>query len=287
MKIFFVLALAGACGSAAGQTPANNPMPDGSRDMYVGLGASSQPRYDGADNRRTRALPLLQFEFSNGLFVSGLSAGWHLAQGERIEYGPLLAFQPRRTPAGLGAGAGGVSAEGEGFAYGPPTLTPGVAVQTAGANRLEGMRTVRAHAQGGVFLNYYLTPQLRLTNSVLYGAGGKGLAWELGLQRIAAQFGEHHRLSASAGLTVVNRQYNETFFGVTQAEHLSSGNAPYAPDGGIKDVFVGGRWNWALSPSLMLTSSARVSRLTGDARRSPLVEQPTQFSISTGLAVRF
>jgi hypothetical protein len=40
-------ALAGmlASGTAWGQTPTVNPMPDGSRDMYVGLGVQSAPRY--------------------------------------------------------------------------------------------------------------------------------------------------------------------------------------------------------------------------------------------------
>jgi outer membrane protein len=55
MVKLFVLALAGACGVAHAQTPAANPMPDGSRDMYVGLGAQYAPRYEGAAARRTTA----------------------------------------------------------------------------------------------------------------------------------------------------------------------------------------------------------------------------------------
>ena len=52
-------------------------------------------------------------------------------------------------------------------------------------------------------------------------------------------------------------------------------------------VFASARWNWALSPSWMLSSSVRVARLSGDARRSPLAERPTQTTVSTGLAYRF
>ncbi len=73
MAKLFVLALAGACGIAQAQTPATNPMPDGSRDMYVGLGAQYAPRYEGARDRRATALPMLQVQWSNGVFVSGMS----------------------------------------------------------------------------------------------------------------------------------------------------------------------------------------------------------------------
>lgn len=279
MNKFFALALCGLCGGAAAQTPASNLMPDGSHDMYVGLGAISQPRFEGAGARRARALPLLQFEFSNGLFVSGMSAGWHLSARPGLEFGPLLAVQPRRDEAGSGGAVGGTATDKSYLA--PPALA------ATTANRLDGMAVVKARLQGGAFLNVTMGPGLRLTNSVLYGAGGDGLAWELGVQRVAADFASHHRVSVSLGATVVNRAWNQTFFGVGESDHVRSGNPRYAPGGGVKDVFAGARWNWALSPSWMLTTSARVARLSGDARRSPLAERATQATISTGLAYRF
>ena len=281
MNKLFALALCGACSGAAAQTPASNLMPDGSHDMYVGLGAIAQPRFEGADARRTRALPLLQFEFSNGLFVSGMSAGWHLSQRPGLEFGPLLAVQPRRDEGGMGGAVGGTSPDNSYLA------APPMGVTAVGSNRLAGMQVIKAHLQGGAFLNYEFARGLRLTNSVLYGAGGNGVAWELGVQRVAADFASHHRLSVSLGATVVNRAWNQAFFGVGESDHLVSGNPRYAPGGGVKDVFVGARWNWALSPAWMLTTGARVARLSGDARRSPLAERPTQTSISTGLAYRF
>jgi hypothetical protein len=48
MNKLFLLALTAGCGAAWAQTPATNPMPDGSRDMYIGLGVQSAPRYEGA-----------------------------------------------------------------------------------------------------------------------------------------------------------------------------------------------------------------------------------------------
>ena len=284
------LALAAAlllaiAGGARAQTPATNLMPDGSHDLYLGLGVVSQPRYDGAAGQRTRALPLVQVEFSNGIFLSGMSAGMHLSASPGVEYGPLLGWQARRDDSGTGAGLGGIS-EGNFQSLGP--VSAATARATApGANRLAGMDHVGGHVQAGGFFNYYLSPQVRLISSALAGAGGNGVVVNLGVQHFSGDFSAQHRLAVSAGVELVNRAYNTTFFGVSAAEHLRTGNAEYAPGGGVKDVYVAARWNWALSPAWMLSSSARLSRLQGDARSSPLVERPSQYSISTGLARRF
>ena len=284
MKKLLALALTGVSGLTMAQTPAVNLMPDGSRDMYLGLGASVQPRYEGADRQRTRALPLLQVQFSNGIFLSGMSAGWHLSDNPAIEYGPLLTIHPGRTEAGTGGKLGGVS---DGLTFLPPVTSTDVGGSKSSGNPLQGLDEIDARLSGGAFVNYYLGAGLRWNNTVLYGAGRRGLTWESSVQTVSGDLASPHKLSFSAGFSAVNRHYNETFFGVTAAEAARTGMPAYAPGAGIKDVFVGARWNWALSPSWIVTSSARVARLQGDAKDSPLVQRATQYSISTGLAYRF
>ena len=58
-------------------------------------------------------------------------------------------------------------------------------------------------------------------------------------------------------------------------------------DGGFKDVHLGARWNWAWSPSWMLTSGVQATRLLGSARMSPLVARPHNLTVSTAIAYRF
>lgn len=279
------LLFGGACTGAHAQTPANNPMPDGSRDLYLGLGLVSQNAYQGGAERRLRALPLVQLEWSNGVFIAGMSAGMHLSQRPGLEYGPLLALQVKRSGDGNGASLGDVSS-----ASASEQALPGVLRrQGSGANALLGMDKIKARVQAGVFANYYLTPTLRLTNNVLYGAGNQrdGLLWNVALQHTAPDLTAHHRITYSAGVTLVNRRHNASFFGVTDSEALASGHGAYAPRGGVQDVNLGARWNWAISPDWIVTSGARVTRLQGDARHSPLVQRPTSFSMSSGLAYRF
>jgi outer membrane scaffolding protein for murein synthesis (MipA/OmpV family) len=279
MTKLFALALVATCNVAWAQTPASNPMPDGSRDMFVGLGVVSAPRYEGAERRKVSALPLLQVQWSNGLFISGTSAGWHLSTGRAVEFGPLAALQPRRTEAGNGSGADGVGDQG--------TILPLAPFRTE--NRLSGMDDIPTRLLGGAFLNVYLARQWRLTSSVLYGAGLEhdGALLDLGIQQLASPVGRHHTVSLSAGLTAANRNYNTAYFGVSPDVALRSGNLGYEAAGGLKDAHLGVRWNWALSPSWMLSSNLRATRLLGSARNSPLVERPTNLTVSTAIAYRF
>lgn len=275
MKTLIVFTLAIACGAACAQTPATNPMPDGSRDLYIGLGVISAPDYLGASAKRTSALPLLQAQFSNGVFISGLSAGWHLSTREHFEIGPLLALDPGRDQDGVQR-AVGVSEIGL------------VRIDQPQA-KLSGLHDVRSRMQAGMFVNQYLAPSLRITTSLLYGAGNDrdGVILNLGLQHVVTDFAPHHRVSFSAGMNLVNRRHNAAFFGVSEEQSELNGLAPHAPRGGMRDFYVGAGWNWALSPSWMVVSAARLARLRGDARHSPLVERPVNFSASTGLVYRF
>jgi outer membrane scaffolding protein for murein synthesis (MipA/OmpV family) len=281
MKKLLFLALASACGATWAQTPAINPMPDGSRDMYVGLGAQSAPRYEGTGSRKVSALPVLQVQWSSGLFISGMSAGMHLSDSPTFEFGPLLAVHPGRDESGTGNSADGIGSSSLiGF-------TPADRAMTG--NRLSGMDEIRARLQAGAFANYYLTPEWRLTGSLLYGAGNDhdGARLELGVQRLAAVLGERHRVSLSAGVAVVNRNYNQTYFGVSIEEAARSRFGYYQPGGGLQDAHLGARWNWAWTPSWMLTSNLQAKRLLGSANKSPLVERSTHLTVSTAIAYRF
>lgn len=278
---FVLSAGALASGTAMAQTPALNLMPDGSRDMYVGLGVQSAPRYEGTGSRRVSALPVLQVEWSNGIFVSGMSAGMHLSSSPTVEYGPLLAIQPGRDESGTGLSPDGVGSTIAPLSPGQRTIIP--------TGRLAGMDEIGARLQAGAFYNTYLNPQWRLTSSLLVGAGRErdGARLDLGVQRLAFAAGERHRVSLTAGAGFVNRQYNESYFGVTQEEAARSRFHAWQPGGGLQDVHVAARWNWTLSPSWMLTSNLQAKRLLGDAGKSPLTERSTNLTVSTAIAYRF
>ena len=288
MDKLFALALAGACCTASAQTPATNPMPDGSQDMYIGLGAVSAPRYEGGRDRKVSALPVLQVQWSNGVFISGMSAGVHLSSQPAIEFGPLLGMLARRDESGSARGIGHIET-----ASGPATMLPPMSTNgktsLAGATRLSGMDEIGYRLQVGGFFNYYLTPAMRVTNSLLYGSGKdhNGLRWSIDLQQLAPQFAPHHALSLSAGLTAASRKDSQSYFGVTPDEAARSMNPVYDAAGGLRDAHLGLRWNWAWSPAWMLTTNLKAARLLGSAKDSPLTERPTNVTVSTAIAYRF
>jgi len=291
MNKLLLLAMTACCGTALAQTGTHvttaYPMPDGSRDTYLGLGVQSAPRWEGAAERRVSALPVLQAQWSNGIFVSGLTAGMHLSDQPTFEYGPLLALQPGRGDAGMGRGPDGTGA-GVGLTFNGAAAEPAFLRAKSGA-RLAGLDDIRTRLLAGGFANVYLAPQWRLTGSLLFGAGNDrdGARLELGVQRLAAGLGEHHRVSLAAGVGIVNRQYNEAWSSVTGAEAARSRFAPYAPGGGLHDAHAGVRWNWDWSPSWMLTTNLEARRLLGSARNSPLVERPANLTVSTAVAYHF
>ncbi|MFL6672347.1 MAG: MipA/OmpV family protein [Massilia sp.] len=283
MKTLTALVLAIGCSAAWAQTPATNPMPDGSRDMYVGLGALSGPRYEGADSRKVSALPVLQVQWSNGLFISGASAGMHLSASPSVEFGPLVALQLRRDERGSGTGADGIGVNS-------PSLLPiSTDARSMTGGPLAGIHPIGTRLLGGGFFNVYLEPRWRLASSLLYGAGNErnGALLDLGLQRLAAAPGQHHSLSLSTGVTLANRNYNQAFFGIRADEAVRSGRRAYDAAGGFKDAHLGVRWNWTLSPSWMLASNLQATRLLGSARNSPLAERPANLTVSTAIAYRF
>jgi outer membrane scaffolding protein for murein synthesis (MipA/OmpV family) len=277
MQKILTLALASMYGVAFAQTPATNPMPDGSRDMYIGLGAGAVPEYEGSKDRKIAALPVLQVQWSNGVFVSGMSAGMHLSEQPTLEYGPMVNLHLGRDESGTSAGAIGASAD---F----PSISPGKRERI-----LNFMNTISARVEVGGFVNYYVTPGLRFTNNLLYGAGNErdGLRWIANLQTVSADLAPRHRMSFLVGVTYANRAYNQTYFGISWDEAVKGDVKTYSPKGGIKDVHAGVRWNWNLSPSWLLTSTVNMARLRGDAANSPLAERKTNMSVTTALAYRF
>jgi outer membrane protein len=287
--LFSALALIGP--AAGAQTPLPNPMPDGSGDTYLGLGVVSAPRYAGADDRRSRLLPVLQAEWSNGVFVSGMTAGLHLSNRPLFEYGPLLAIHPGRDDGGDGAGASGIERlAGQGNL--PMLTTAFVDFNTkalASGNRLNGLPAISRRLQGGGFFNVYLAPSLRLTSSALYGAGNdhNGATFKFGIQAMGLAPSPYHAITLDAELALANRNYNQAFFGIDNDQSLRSGNPLYTAHGGWRDAHVGAHWHWLLTPSWMLVSSVDATRQLGTTRLSPLVTRNTGISVSTALAFRF
>jgi outer membrane protein len=290
-KLFtFILVCLSLSNVGHAQTPAQNLMPDGSYDTYLGLGVMLRPSYEGAEKNKRTIVPVMQVQWSNGAFISGMSAGWHLSQQPQQDFGPLIMLEPSRTPAGLSNSIeqprnlqnSGISSDFAGD-VGPEFN----AAKTS--NKLIGLENIQARLLIGAFYHYPLSQNLRQTNIVLFGAGNdrNGLRLSSDLRYSFPDLPAHHRVTLSIGLNVINQAYAQSYFGVSDAEARRSLNQSFQPKAGVKDVHLDAYWNWNLSSSWLLTSKMQLGQLVGSAGDSPLVERRTNFTVSSALAYRF
>lgn len=209
----------------------------------VGLVVVSGPAYAGSDERRERALPVFDYQWANGWFA-GVSNGIGIdfSSTPRLRYGV-------RVTADLGR-------------------------KERRATALRGMGNVEARAEGGAFFNMTVADDWQATTSLRYGAGdsGRGLVADVGVlygTALAPQW----RLGASAGLSALNADLMQTYFGVDADQAVRSGYAAYSPRSGLRDVRVGASLTYALDPRSQSAAVADFNRLLGDAADSPLTRR--------------
>lgn len=241
------------CGMAFAEDGGVPMMPDGSRDMYVGVALASSSASAAGENRPVSLRPLLQVEWSNGIFVSANGVvGMNFSPSASVEYGPLLAASNSRNP--------------------------------GDNHRLRGSHAINGSWDAGGYFNYYLGDDMRLTSRLIYDTSANGLRGDLGVQKSWPGLAPHHTFSLSAGVSLAGASVMRERYEVSR---VAGGPRDYTPSGGIAAFNAGGNWNWALSSKWLLTSGASVTRLGAEPAASPVVERRSFLNIYSGFAYRF
>ena len=228
-------------------------MPDGSRDLSVGAAVTGSSATDDGAPRAAVLRPLLQVQWSNGLFVSASGvAGMHLSATPGVEYGPLLAASNARDPE-------------DGW-------------------RLRGTRRIAGSPDVGGFYGYYLGEQARVTSNMVYDTSAHGWRAQLAVQKTLLSLAPHHALTLSAGVSLASAAVMEERYAVSTA---AGGARDYRPAGGVTAIEAGVNWNWALSSKWLLNSAVTGTRLGSGPARSPVVERRRVITWSSGLGYRF
>ncbi|MES2046914.1 MAG: MipA/OmpV family protein [Pseudomonadota bacterium] len=153
-------------------------------------------------------------------------------------------------------------------------------------NRLIGMPDIDPEAQANLFLNY--------DDGAFHI--NTGVHQTLGARRDASidVTGRYDLLSTktdlvelSGGFRYANKNEMNTYFGVTKAQSLSSGNAEYAAKSGIAGAGVGVNWRHAINQNWVTTVGANAIRLGDVAADSSLTDRRTVSSVNTSIAYRF
>lgn len=93
------------------------------------------------------------------------------------------------------------------------------------------------------------------------------------------------QLVASLGTNIADKDYMQTFFGVSAAQ--AGPLAVYTPSAGFKDVFAGLKATFELDRQWTFYIAGQYSRLVGDAANSPVIDTSNQFSGGAGLTYKF
>jgi outer membrane protein len=279
--IFYKLALFAVC-TVHAQTPSHHLMPDGSRDMYVGLGVIQRPTYEGAIKLKYAPLPVLQIQWSNGIFIGGMNLGMHLSDQPQIEFGPIITLAPGRNESGSDNKIDAVSGINH-------KNSQSLESKNKTENKLSGLDNLQARILLGGFFNKNLSENLQSTNILSFGAGNdrNGIRLTSDLRYRFTELDQHHSLTVSMGLTYTNQDYTQAYFGISQLEAENNNRREYLNSSGIKDIHTDLNWNWAFNSSYLLTSKININYLMGSAKNSPIVERRSNISISSAIAYRF
>lgn len=265
---------------ACAQTPAASMLPDGSSDMYVGLGVVSEPSCEVGGEQTTRVMPNVQMQWSNGVFLRNTNLGMHLSQSSAYEYGPLLSYQR-----GCSASA---------------------------ARKLAGYGDVDGSFQAGGFFNFRPLSNLRVGSKLLFGTGAGKKTTYLNIEaRSYYKIASHHGLALSSGLAWSRRYYdsaNSRFdpnfadgypvyvangFGnsltVSGNEVLiaKSGKDVVHTNANVRNFYLGVNWNWELSSSWIITSHVTGVHQFDIDSDSLWLGKKNYVTVYSGLAYRF
>ena len=207
----------------------------------IGVAVVNRPEFPGSKQRKTMLLPVLDYRWLNGFFAGTTNGiGYLFSSAPDMQYG-------LRVTADFGRNENKSAA-------------------------LKGMGDIEASAEFGGFFNYFVSPQISLTSSLRYGAGSdhKGMVIDLGAN-YAVQLAPQWRGAVGVATTFADSNTMQSRFGVTPAQALSSGYAPYSPGAGLRDARISASANYFLNRQVTITGAVSSSALLGDAKNSPVV----------------
>lgn len=215
------------------------------RQAALALGASAWrlPTYPGAKKNDTLVLPALDWQLTNGMFVStDTGVGWNLSPHPGVQAGVRLWPHFGRSRKD-----------------GPPGLDP-----------------IGLRIQPEVFANLQVGEVLLLQSGLLHGAGRDrdGLQVELGATS-GIPVGDS-LIGIGLATTWANKAYRNSYYGVSAAESRASGLPATQLDAGWLDTSVTVSAELKFNALWRLSGQLVLARLNKTVAASPVVQQRRQ-----------
>lgn len=250
------------------------PVDPRDRQLLVGVFTAYTPAFLGSDDYQLIAGPMIQLRYDrialsvqDGLTYDVISSGG-------LRAGPSIGVRLPRRQSGDSP------------------------LRIAGdrSDALLGLGTIKATADVGGYIAYERGPfaaELNVrqaTNSDLGLIATLGLRYTAMIPMSSGRQSPPAIISMGPRLSVVDDKYNQAYFGVTAEQSVRSGLSTYRAEGGLLSAGFGASAIVPLTSRVSGMVLAGYDRLTGDAARSPLVEERgsrNQASVGLGLIYRF
>ena len=238
------------------------PVDDDAWHVSVGMGLISQPKYPGSSD--TRMGPMPTFSATKGRFQIGALPGAAVPLG--LGY-TLLQEGPWRFGVGIGTSLGNPRGGNDG-------------------SNLSGLGEIKQTTLGTVSGSYTQGPMTTMAN-LITDIGGHDQGTRATLDVMFRTRPGRLVWSAGPGITWMNSQYAQTYYGVTAAQSTSSGYSTYQASAGVNAVRLGAGVDYELTREWRLSAKASVSKLQSDAANSPTIDKGTQSSYGVFANYRF
>ncbi len=221
----------------------------------LGAGIVYAPRYEGADEYKARALPLI--DYRNGRFFAGVRSGigYNFSPSAEFEFGPVLTYHFGRDE--------------------------------DDSDRLRGLGDIEGGMDLGVYGRWNLQPFF-LSATVKRGISGdaKGTSLRVGAG-YATLLSDADRLVFDVSADWADADIMQAYYGITAAQSARSGYASYTADAGIRRYGIGAAWTHSFTPQWFSAIGVAAYRLGSQAADSPIVERRTVPIVTLGLGYRF
>jgi MipA family protein len=262
--------------SAAAQTATKKD--EGPWSVSVGLFAISTPEYEGGKRRVNGVLPDFDISYKTqdwgkfGVGSKSRGVSWTILDKEEYSFGILLGADTGRS-------------EKEGTAFRP------------GSKRLRGLGEIKSAGEVGVFghVVFGVPLSLQVTRGLgdeepdsknLSIKGHRGTRIEFGSE-IPFKLTDTLTLSVSPSVSWADKNYTQTYFGVTSAQSARSGFKAFKADGGIKSLNIGVGLNYQIDKNWSANAGVTFQQLRGSAAKSPITEQKRQANALLGVSYAF
>ena len=231
----------------------------------IGLSVAIVPTYEGSPNDRALAGPDLTLSYRSRDWGSvefgqrGLI--WNAVEAGRFRFALVAQFDLGRKDRDTS------------------TLNP-----TPGDKRLVGMGNVQSSTEAGVGIGY--GPVMLVARQSLSERGPKGTQVDMTVE-IPWSLSDRFGLRFAVGATWANRDYMQTYFGVTAAQAQATSFSVYTPKSGCRKVDASVGAEYAMASSWKLQAHVGFSQLGDDAAASPLVGRRNGASVALGVAYEF